>query len=117
MKIRGDEMHLQNAICNLIDNAIKYNKNKPIVNISTATTNGYAQIDVSDNGIGMTSDTQKKVFNKFYRVEQGNIHTVKGFGIGLSYVKAIVEGHGGQIRIASKQDAGTTISIYIPLVT
>ncbi len=113
--IVGDEMHLQNTICNLIDNAIKYNKNKPNINITTDLVNAYCVITVADNGIGMNNETQKKVFDKFYRVEKGNIHTTKGFGIGLSYVKAIVTAHQGTIKVNSKPNSGTSITIYLPL--
>ena len=110
----GDEMHLQNAICNLIDNAIKYNKNNPSITIGTNLINGFCEIKISDNGIGMSNETQKKVFEKFYRVEKGNIHTTKGFGIGLSYVKTIVEIHKGSIALKSKLNRGTIITISIP---
>ena len=109
-----DEMHVQNAICNLIDNAIKYNQNAPLIIISTKHNNGFCEINVTDNGIGMNSETQKKVFDKFYRVQKGNIHTIKGFGIGLSYVKAIVNAHKGLISLKSKLSEGTTITINIP---
>ena len=114
LTILGDEMHLQNAICNLIDNAIKYNDNNPEITINTSLVNGYCELKISDNGIGMTSETQKKVFDKFYRVEKGNIHTIKGFGIGLSYVKAIVDAHKGLIAIKSKINQGTVITLNIP---
>tara|TARA_B100000809_G_scaffold261203_1_gene309647 strand:- start:9534 stop:10241 length:708 start_codon:yes stop_codon:yes gene_type:complete len=110
----ADEMHLQNAICNLIDNAIKYNKNIPIITIDTSLINGFCEIKITDNGIGMNNETQKKVFEKFYRVEKGNIHTTKGFGIGLSYVKTIVEAHKGSIALKSNLNKGTIITINIP---
>ena len=110
----ADEMHLQNAICNLIDNAIKYNKNNPEITIDTNLVNGVCEIKITDNGIGMSSETQKKVFEKFYRVEKGNIHTTKGFGIGLSYVKTIVEAHKGSISLKSNLNKGTVITINMP---
>jgi two-component system, OmpR family, phosphate regulon sensor histidine kinase PhoR len=113
----GDEMHLQNAICNLIDNAIKYNDNKPEININTNLVNGFCEIKVADNGIGMSNETQKKVFDKFYRAQKGNIHTVKGFGIGLSYVKTIVDAHKGLISLKSKLKEGTTLIINIPTLS
>ncbi len=112
--ILGDEMHLQNAICNLIDNSIKYCSEKPEISIETNLVNGFCEIKITDNGIGMSNETQKKVFDKFYRVEKGNIHTVKGFGIGLSYVKAIVNAHKGLIALKSKLNKGTIITINIP---
>ena len=114
LSVLADEMHLQNAICNLIDNAIKYNKNNPIISITTNLVNGFCEIKITDNGIGMSNETQKKVFEKFYRVEKGNIHTTKGFGIGLSYVKTIVEAHKGSIALKSKLNHGTVITINIP---
>ncbi|MGB0887063.1 MAG: sensor histidine kinase [Vicingaceae bacterium] len=114
LNVLGDEMHLQNAICNLIDNAIKYNSNKPQIKINTNLVNGFCEINIEDNGIGMSNETQKKVFDKFYRVEKGNIHTTKGFGIGLSYVKAIVDAHKGSISLKSKLEKGTVITINIP---
>ncbi len=110
----ADEMHLQNAICNLIDNAIKYNDSNPEISIDTSLVNGLCEIKIADNGIGMSNETQKKVFDKFYRVEKGNIHTVKGFGIGLSYVKTIVDAHKGLISLKSKLKQGTVITINIP---
>jgi len=114
ISVLADEMHLQNAICNLIDNAIKYNNNNPIININTSLVNGFCEIKITDNGIGMSNETQKKVFEKFYRVEKGNIHTTKGFGIGLSYVKTIIDAHKGSIALKSKLNQGTTITINIP---
>lgn len=114
LMLLADEMHLQNAICNLIDNAIKYNQNNPIISIDTNLINGFCEIKIIDNGIGMSNETQKKVFEKFYRVEKGNIHTTKGFGIGLSYVKTIIDAHKGSITLKSKLNKGTTITINIP---
>ena len=112
----ADEMHLQNAICNLIDNSIKYNENNPEITIDTNLVNGFCEIKITDNGIGMSSETQKKVFDKFYRVEKGNIHTTKGFGIGLSYVKTIVDAHKGLVALKSKLKQGTIITINIPAI-
>jgi two-component system, OmpR family, phosphate regulon sensor histidine kinase PhoR len=114
LMLLADEMHLQNAICNLIDNSIKYNDNNPKITIDTNLVNGFCELKITDNGIGMSNETQKKVFDKFYRVEKGNIHTVKGFGIGLSYVKTIVDAHKGSIALKSKLKQGTVITINIP---
>ena len=114
LTVLADGIHIQNAICNLIDNAIKYNESDPEIRIDTNLVNGFCEIKVTDNGIGMSNETQKKVFDKFYRVEKGNIHTIKGFGIGLSYVKAIIEAHKGLISIKSKPNKGTTITINLP---
>lgn len=115
LSVFGDEMHLQNALCNLIDNAIKYNTNDPKININTSLRNGFSEIKIIDNGIGMSAETQKRVFDKFYRAQKGDIHTIKGFGIGLSYVKAIIDAHSGTIELKSKPNFGTTIIIRLPL--
>lgn len=112
--INIDEAHFQNAICNLLDNAIKYSNSNPKVELNINLQNNHLQFTIIDNGIGMSKEAQKKVFDKFYRVQTGNIHNVKGFGIGLSYVKAIVEAHRGTINIQSKLNQGTTISINLP---
>lgn len=112
--INLDENHFQNVLCNLIDNAIKYAINKPEITLSVNTiVNQSIAFTLYDNGIGMSKDTQKKVFDKFYRVQTGNIHNIKGFGIGLSYVKAIVEAHNGEITVDSKLNKGTKITIII----
>jgi len=112
--INIDEAHFQNAICNLLDNAIKYSNSNPKVELKINRQNNQLLFKIIDNGIGMSKETQKKVFDKFYRVQTGNIHNVKGFGIGLSYVKAIVEAHRGTISVQSKLNQGTTISINLP---
>lgn len=112
---RADETHLQNAICNLIDNAIKYSDSTPEIIFNVAHNNDCLEFVVADNGIGMDRETQKRVFDKFYRVQSGNIHKVKGFGIGLSYVKAIVDAHGGEIMLKSQINKGTTVTISIPV--
>lgn len=110
-----DEMHLTNAIKNLLSNALKYNDKKPYIVISTydAEKDGI-YIAVKDNGIGLSRENQKKIFDKFYRVQGGNIHDTKGFGLGLNYVKTIVEAHQGTISVESKLKEGTTFVIYLP---
>lgn len=113
-KLDIDEAHFQNAICNLLDNAIKYSNSTPEITLSVELKNNEILFNISDKGIGMSKETQKKVFDKFYRVQTGNIHNVKGFGIGLSYVKAIIEAHQGTIAIQSKLNSGTTVIISIP---
>jgi two-component system phosphate regulon sensor histidine kinase PhoR len=112
----GDRLHLANVFYNLIDNAIKYSTVPPVVRISTRNTNGSITIDVEDNGIGIRADHQKKVFHKFYRVPTGNLHDVKGFGIGLNYVKLIVTAHKGKISLTSEPGKGSTFTLNVPVV-
>lgn len=114
-KLRIDKLHIQNVIYNLIDNALKYNHNTPEIEITTKNESGLFILNVSDNGIGIKPEDQKKIFNRFYRVPTGNVHDVKGFGLGLSYVKLIIESHGGKISVSSKLNEGSMFSIQLPL--
>ena len=115
IKLRGDSYHLLNVLNNVIDNGIKY-KSEQVPNIKIELKNNAKNVEIliSDNGIGMDSTTKKLAFDKFYRAEKGNIHATKGFGLGLSYVKKIVEAHEGVVTIESKLNQGTTISIKLP---
>lgn len=112
--ITGDEIHLSNVIFNLLDNANKYSPEKPNITISTYNNNDGLFVSVRDQGAGMTKDNQKKIFDKFYRVPTGNLHDIKGFGLGLSYVKEIIELHKGTIRVESDLGHGSTFEIYLP---
>jgi two-component system phosphate regulon sensor histidine kinase PhoR len=114
--IKGDKTHLTNALCNLIDNAIKYAKEKPDITIHTYNRGKFLLMEVSDNGIGIEKKYQKKVFDKFFRIPTGDIHNVKGFGLGLAYVKKIVEIHQGIIEIKSEPNKGTIFTISLPNV-
>jgi len=112
--IYADKFHLANAISNIIDNAIKYCEVKPYIVISTDVKKDYFVISLSDNGIGIAKSNINRIFESFYRVPTGNIQNVKGFGIGLSYTKKIVDTHKGLITVISKPGAGTTINISLP---
>jgi two-component system phosphate regulon sensor histidine kinase PhoR len=114
-EIIADEEHLLHVLSNLLDNAIKYSKETIDILVSTINVNNKIIITIEDNGIGMTSETTKHIFEKFYRAHSGNIHNVKGFGLGMSYVKRIVALHKGQIRVQSELDHGTTIVIILPV--
>ena len=114
--INADEVHFTNLISNLVDNAIKYSKENLVVNITTHSSHKSVVIRVEDNGIGMNKETAKRIFEKFYRAHTGNVHNVKGFGLGLSYVKSIVDVHQGKIRVDSILGKGTAFTIDIPLM-
>lgn len=114
--VMGDKTHLTNALCNLVDNAIKYAKEKPELTVQTFNKNESLIIVLSDTGIGIEKDYQKKVFDKFFRVPTGDVHDVKGFGLGLSYVKKIIELHNGTIELQSEIGKGTTFIITLPNV-
>lgn len=114
--LQADTVHVTNVLSNLLDNAIKYCSRNPEIRVETANRNEYLQITIADNGIGIAKNDQKRVFEKFYRVPTGNVHTVKGFGLGLSYVKMIIEAHQGHVDLESELFEGSTFKLYLPLL-
>ena len=113
--LQADEAHFRNVIVNLLDNANKYTPDSPHIVVSTRNTASGLAVTIQDNGIGMTREAQKQIFEKFYRVPTGNRHDVKGFGLGLNYVKTIVEAHGGTVSVKSEQSKGSTFEVMMPL--
>jgi two-component system phosphate regulon sensor histidine kinase PhoR len=113
--VYGDELHLSNVIYNLIDNANKYSSDTPEITISTRNTGKNLIIEIADKGIGMTKEQSKRIFDQFYRVPTGNLHDVKGFGLGLNYVQDIIKKLNGTVKVSSEKDRGTTFEISLPL--
>lgn len=114
--IKADKVHLSNVIYNLLDNANKYSPRKPQILVSTSDAEGGIYISINDKGMGISKANQKRIFEKLYRVPTGDVHNVKGFGLGLSYVKFIVEKHGGSIQVESEPGKGSTFTIFLPYI-
>lgn len=112
--IEGDPTHISNIVHNLLDNANKYTPDHPIITVSTRNTEEGVELVVSDNGIGISKEARKHIFDKFYRVHTGNLHDVKGFGLGLSYVKAMMQAHHGQIDVYSEPGKGSSFILVFP---
>jgi two-component system phosphate regulon sensor histidine kinase PhoR len=113
--IKADKIHLTNIIHNLLDNAMKYSKDVPNISVRTFDSDDGLGIRIEDHGIGLKPDDRKHVFEKYYRVPTGNRHDVKGFGLGLSYVKMMVEAHGGTIGLYSQYGEGTQVELIFPI--
>ena len=115
--VSGNETHLINVLVNILDNAIKYNDNSPEILITTQNIGSRLLIKVKDNGIGMSKAVQSKIFEKFYRKQTGDLHDVKGHGLGLAYVKKIITFHNGNISVDSVIDEGSTFTIQLNTLT
>ena len=113
--LEADELHLTNLVYNLVDNAIKYSTDAPRIVVSTSCEEGEIKLSVRDHGIGIAKENQKRVFEKFYRVSTGNVHNVKGFGIGLNYVAQVVRLHHGHIALDSELGQGSTFTVTLPM--
>jgi two-component system phosphate regulon sensor histidine kinase PhoR len=113
--VLADETHMANAIFNLLDNAIKYSPEAPKIKVSTLVKESQVIVKVEDKGIGLSKEQQNHIFDKFYRVPTGNLHDVKGFGLGLNYVRFVVEAHDGQVKVKSQFGGGSAFKIIIPI--
>lgn len=114
-KIYADRFHICNVISNLLDNAEKYSPKSPLIEISTSSSNNLLQIDVRDNGVGIEKSEFKNIFQRMYRIPAGDVHNFKGYGLGLSYVKSIVDAHKGVIEINSEINVGSTFTVKLPI--
>jgi len=115
--VAADRTHLFNVLYNVVDNALKYHDGEPRVHISTSSTPEGLQLCIADNGIGMSKETQQHIFERFYRQSSGDVHNVKGFGLGLAYVKHMMEAHRGSIRLESALGRGTRFFLSFPIAT
>ena len=111
-----NDVHFTNVLVNILDNAIKYSPNDPVIDIYTENVKEYVIIKIKDQGAGMTKAAQKRIFEKFYREHTGDLHNVKGHGLGLAYVKRIVEDHNSEIFVESEKGKGSTFIIKVPLI-
>jgi two-component system phosphate regulon sensor histidine kinase PhoR len=114
--VTTDPVHFTNLVCNLLDNANKYSPEAPEIKVSTANSPKGIYLTVADKGMGMTRTVQARIFDKFYRLPSGNVHNIKGFGLGLSYIKAILEANGGNIKVFSEPGKGSRFVVFIPFL-
>ena len=115
-ELPGNDFHLTNVLVNILENSIKYSEGAPIIDVYTESTNKFFIIKIKDEGIGMSKNVQKHVFDKFYREQRGNIHDVKGHGLGLAYVKEIVDKHHGTVFVESEKGKGSIFTVKLPLI-
>lgn len=115
-EVLGSQFHLINVVVNMLENAIKYSESAPEIDVFTENTNKFFILKIKDKGIGMSKQAQKYVFDKFYREHKGNIHNVKGHGLGLAYVKEIIENHHGTVYVESEKGKGSTFTVKLPLI-
>jgi signal transduction histidine kinase len=113
-QVEGDKVHLANIIYNLMDNALKYSKEDPKIQILLLEKSEDIILKITDNGIGIPKEYQSKIFDQFFRVPTGNVHNIKGYGLGLNYVSKVVKAHGGKINLRSKESKGTEFTIELP---
>jgi two-component system phosphate regulon sensor histidine kinase PhoR len=114
--VKGDEVHITNVMFNLLDNAMKYTNGDPVITVATEDKIDHVMVMVKDNGIGIPKEHQSQIFDRFYRVPTGNVHNVKGFGLGLSYVKQVIDLHNGKIKVDSAVNKGTVFTISLPKI-
>ncbi len=113
--VTGDEAHLANVIGNLLDNALKYRTETVVIDLHLSVRDQEAVLEIADNGIGIPAPYRTKVFDKFFRVPNGDVHNAKGYGLGLSYAQAIIQRHGGRITLRAREPRGTTFTLTLPL--
>jgi two-component system phosphate regulon sensor histidine kinase PhoR len=114
--VNADPVHMANIIHNILDNANKYSPEAPAITVLTRNTGDSLVIEIGDRGIGIGKEEREKVFEKYYRVRTGNVHDVKGFGLGLSYVRLMVEAQGGEVSISGDLGTGTTLHLAFPVL-
>ncbi|HYO22597.1 MAG TPA: HAMP domain-containing sensor histidine kinase, partial [Flavisolibacter sp.] len=112
--LEADRLHLVSVIFNLLDNALKYSRSSPVINITISGKGDKASLVIADNGIGIPQEYHDKIFEKFFRVPTGNLHNAKGYGLGLSYVAHVINKHKGTIEIQSSEDKGSKFVITLP---
>ena len=114
--ISADKIHLTNVIYNLLDNALKYSENKPDIKVELQGNDSEIKLSISDKGIGILPEYQDKIFEKFFRVPTGNMHNVKGYGLGLNYVASVIKQHGGKIEVKSELNKGSMFTLTMPKI-